>query len=589
MRKGQRQLIEKARKNGYSEGYISILSREDLTIRQLESVYNELWEFKNKDREWAELFLSISDPEIRKFLIKYAGSSYYHRKEYRLHCDDISYELLKRLSTKQGVCDYFSRDGIICSSILDAEVLIRIGYIGPAPEILMLSRKCSEYENKWRLFQVVDALKDVAEKMPDCCDFFKSIDSGEIMLSNENYIRDKALEWLKTKLPFSLKNADNIPQSVRNIDFHGYQGEVFVNGFHRKVTVSLTSTTIEYCPFDKVYFNKNGNVATAKQWKKSKKLIFFHNSKKFISAYKVKDSWKYKPVQLRDIFSVISIFGTEADEEDALNVVNYLCEKYDTFIFKDLYNDFLRSGGLLLPILVSQAANYHTKAEMFREFYHMPLNGNWNKKNANLTYLVLKLHKRMAPEAIARAMQCSNVSKLRNIGKRRYIMAQILYEAVYGRIYKGSNEESLILDALREEYEIRKIKLNPINQTINEHNARQGTPKNQKVKVKIKENTKFTSLIKNMPSEFELIDTEERLINESDMQHNCVADYADDINNDVCMIYSTVYENERHTIEIREENNMYLVRQCLRACNCRPNPKLTSILADIVKTINAKK
>lgn len=589
MRKGQQQLIEKARKNGYSDGCIAVLSREDLTINELDTAYHELWTFKNKYKEWAELFLSISNPEIRKILSIYASNSDYYRKRNYLHCDDISFDLLIKLSTEDGMCKHFSKGEIVCSSILDVDILLRIGYTESAFEILKIVRKCEKYEDKYHLFRAVDTLKDIAEKIPDYRNFFNSINSEGIMSQSMDYIENQALEWVKDVLPFSLENADNIPQSIRNMDFQGYRGNMFVNGFHRDVNVGLTSMSIVYCPFYKVYFDENGNIGTSKQWEKSKKLIFFHKSEEFISAYKVKNTWKYKPVQLRDLFSAIGIWETETDEENALNVVNYLCKKYDTFIFKDLYNDFLQSGGLLLPILVTQAANYRTKAEMFRNFYHMPLKGNWNKKNVNLTYLILKLHKRMTPEAIARAMQCSDVSKLRKIGKRRYVMAQILYEAIYGGVYENLNEERLISDALREEYEIKKIQLNPINQTINEHNARQGTQKDQKVKVSIKKNTKFKSLIENMPSEFELIDTEKRLIKESNMQHNCVADYADDINNDVCMIYSTVYENERHTIEIRKENGLYVVKQCLRACNRKPSPKLVSVLNDNVQSINGLK
>ncbi len=49
MRKGQKNILEKAKKLNLSEAFINILLREDLTISELESVYNYMWHFKHSD------------------------------------------------------------------------------------------------------------------------------------------------------------------------------------------------------------------------------------------------------------------------------------------------------------------------------------------------------------------------------------------------------------------------------------------------------------------------------------------------------------------------------------------------------------
>lgn len=86
----------------------------------------------------------------------------------------------------------------------------------------------------------------------------------------------------------------------------------------------------------------------------------------------------------------------------------------------------------------------------------MPINGNWNRKNANLAYLILKLRPRMTDEALARAMQCKNAPKVKQVGKRRYVMTYILYEALYGISAGDFHGDGLLSDALYEEYQNKK-------------------------------------------------------------------------------------------------------------------------------------
>lgn len=132
-----------------------------------------------------------------------------------------------------------------------------------------------------------------------------------------------------------------------------------------------------------------------------------------------------------------------------------------------------------------------------------------------------------------------------------------------------------------------KIKLLPETQTINEHNARQREQNQEarKVKFKIKRDTKFKKLIESMPKNYELIKTPKRLANEGIMQKHCVASYDHKINSDRCMIYSVVYENVRHTIEIIYEKGSYKIAQCRKACNQTADPRLVNELKNILKNI----
>lgn len=194
----------------------------------------------------------------------------------------------------------------------------------------------------------------------------------------------------------------------------------------------------------------------------------------------------------------------------------------------------------------------------------------------------------MTEEAIARSMQCANAPKIKRVGKLRYIMTYILYEAIYNVSVGNFTGDGLLADALYEEYQNKKIKLLPEAQTVNEHNERhrQNTFKKADYKLKIKKNTKFKNLIANMPENFELIKTAKRIIDEGVLQKNCVADYCDKINSDQCMIYSTEYEKNRHTIEIILKNGQFAVAQCFKSCNRTADPKLMKQLKDVLNEIN---
>lgn len=259
----------------------------------------------------------------------------------------------------------------------------------------------------------------------NCEEFLNRIDINKLSKHKEQYLHDYKCQFAFDNALFKLNSAKGIPKEIQQLDFHGYCTEIKENGFSRYVDYDLNALFITYKPFDKICIDQNGTFKT-NTWKSTgKKIIFSNMTQEFITGYETKKGFKYKPTQLKELFLAISIHDTDEDVQNAYSVINFLCQKYDTYIFRDLYNDFLQSDGLLLPLLITETAQYRTKQELFDKRYHMPINGKWNKKNANLTYLILKLRPRMTDEALARAMQCKNALKIKKVGKRRYIMTYI--------------------------------------------------------------------------------------------------------------------------------------------------------------------
>lgn len=589
MRKGQEKILNDAQRNGYGEGCIKILSRTDLTLKELSRLYDVMAYCRDQSEEWLEVYVSIKDYEIQRLIIKYMT------KQKILP----TIPELRKMTTTKDILAFFSKEGIICNSTFDVEVIAETGYHEYTVFLIDIARRLYDLKMKQNcehgydktiaeieILNIIHELQDCISLLLNYKDFLNGIDINKLSEHKGQYLYDYKRQFALVNALFKLNSAKGIPKEIQQMDFHGYDTEIKTNGFSRYVDYDLKAVFITYKPFSKVCIKQNGTIRTNTWDSTAKKLIFSNTAQEFITGYETKKGYRYKPTQLKELFLAISIHDTDEDEQNAYGVINFLCQKYDTYIFRDLYKDFLESSGFLLPLLITETAQYRTKQELFDKHYHMSINGNWNKKNANLTYLILKLRPRMTDKALARAMQCKNDPKIKQVGKRRYIMTYILYEALYSVSVGNFHGDGPLSDALYEEYQDKKIKLLPENQTINEHNARQMNQNARTAKFRIKKNTKFKKLIENMPNNYELIKTPKRLVKEGTLQKNCVASYDHKINSDCCMIYSVVFENIRHTIEIIYENGNYKIAQCYKACNQAANPQLLDELKQLMNKIN---
>ncbi len=575
MRKGQIKLLERAKRWNFKEEFIDMLSSEDKTLKQLDELFCVMYCYRNADKEWIETYLNIDNHEIDHLI----GLC-------KVKNIPITTTDLKQMTTVEDACSFFSKGDIICSSIFDIEVLLEIGYNGYSNKLLNIAHLLREnnlenylpYSNSdYRCKHIVKKLLEfINERNSD--NILNELDIDKLKDNCESYLE----EYAYNHSPIKIKSAKGIPEDIKRMDFKGYHTTIRHYGHSRYVDYSVNAIFITYNPYNEIVIDENDNHRTRSDGK-PKKLIFSFKTEDFIIGYKTKSDYKYRPTQLRELYEIISVCDDDSDKQNAESIVDFLCEKYNTYIFKDLYRDFLESNGLLLPLLISEAGQYKTKQDLFEKHYKNTLKGNWNKKNANLTYILIKLNKRMTDAALARAMQCKKAPQVRKIGKRRCVMLYILYETIYNVTkINGSGGNSLLLDGLNEEYAEKSIKLLPINQTINQHNERHNNVKVKKAHFRIKKETKFKKLIDNMPDNYELIKTPKRLELEAELQHNCVAGYDTKINSDNCMIYSVQYENIRHTIEIIKQGSDFKIAQCYRACNQSP---IQSVLTDLNNTI----
>ena len=578
MRKGQIKLLEQAERNGLNAEQIELLMREDTTLAKLNDMFYIIIRCKDKPIDWIKELIQFSDQSLAYFII------------YNL--SDICASELKNINTREKLCEYISNDDIKCNNLFEVELYLSFKNNNHSKELYnfffsVLEKNgvdTAKYDfiEEHRLIGIAEELSKHTGIINDLSDFLEGIDTKKLYYEGISYIIDYSAKFMYDHAPFKIAACKNIPEDITKLMTIGYEMNIRCNGFLTDVTTDLKGIFVTYSPYYAIQIS-SGNIYPKIDYKKEKKLLFFYDTQKFIISYNSSKGTKYKPALIRDIFDIISVGEVDENSE---SIINYLCQRYQTYLFRDLYNDYKQSNGLLLPLTIEETAQYHTKQELFEKHYKIPFKGKWNKKNSNLPYLLLKLHARLTAQAFARAMQCKKSPQIIHVGRQRYRMAFILYNAVNDTDVLNSN---LLRDAVKEEYDLKEISLLSITRTVNAHNERQANERlkqKKKIKVRINKKTKFKKLIAAMPDKYELIQTAERLTQEAISQHNCVESYAGYITNDKCMIYSIVYNNERHTIEIRKRNNSYVLSQCYKSCNKPPNSKLMKELKLELKAIN---
>lgn len=582
MRKGQMQILKSAKLDDYNDACIQILSREDLTIRELKNLYYDLYIIRRCDKDYIYKFILLSD-NCRKFLHSYLSET-----------SDFDISVLDKFSSKEKILNFYSDSEFICKSIDDAVLVLECG-IDKVKAADRICNKLSDIFEKSYMpeFCRKSYLRFVSERLfnidyyAEFVDYllkYKFSEASEECLS-ESYFEDCRSEFRKAYF-FNMESDFNIPDNIASIDFKGCAGHIYQRGVKIDVDYNDDFVVMKKRCYDKIYHNAYGGLFPADTYN-GVVLLFSYKTETFLKGYTKKsdDKSHFVPAKLRDIFDIISVGQSETSVNNANTVIDYLCRRYNTFIFKDLYKDYLESKSFLLPIMPEEAGQYKTKQQLFEEFYHIPVHSNWNKRNANLTYCICKLYPRMTETALRRAVEARKCISSYHLGRERYVMVLYLWEAFYN--IKNVINNHTMRDALMQEYTNKRICLDPLGQTVNRHNEAYDLRYAVSGSFHIRKDTKFRKLIDNLPKEYELISTPERLTEEGQTQHCCVGSYYKYIASDKSMIYSIIYNNNRHTIEFcMNDNNKYVMNQCLRFGNRSADERLVSKTEELLAEIN---
>ena len=131
MRKGQEKILNDARRNGYGEGCMKILSRKDKTLKELSRLYYIMAYCRDQSEEWLEVYTSIKDYEIQRLIKLYMTKQK----------SSLTVSEMRTMTTTEGILGFFSKEEIICNNTFDVEVILETGYHEYTVSLLNIARK----------------------------------------------------------------------------------------------------------------------------------------------------------------------------------------------------------------------------------------------------------------------------------------------------------------------------------------------------------------------------------------------------------------------------------------------------------------
>lgn len=103
----------------------------------------------------------------------------------------------------------------------------------------------------------------------------------------------------------------------------------------------------------------------------------------------------------------------------------------------------------------------------------------------------------------------------------------------------------------------------------------------KKMDLKIKPSNPFLQL--ELPPEFKMLETKEEFLNEGKENNNCVFSYIPAVNEENCIIYTTIYKKKRYTIEFGKKRTQFVLRQIKGYGNSDAPGELIEYIRECIK------
>lgn len=379
---------------------------------------------------------------------------------------------------------------------------------------------------------------------------------------------------------------------------------------------------IYYNEYESIYVNgKNANGWNT-GYNKPKRETSFMITPDGMLFKKMKNQKKYYPMSIKEFMQLYHEKNICGDFMKLLLDLHMEKNIFYKDVIKDMYETIC-----YIPISFNEIGLYHNRTELILSKYKLAsdIHIKWNRQNLNLSYFILKAYPYIDAGVSRQILlqqrsidllkgMCSTTKLQKNIN---LFIQQIIFESIkkfgYSKeietqlstLYAQELTENLNTPILSDEKDqwllekvaegfneddiratiydyismCRKLKIKIRLDIRSEHQLykihdkisfRNNDYRKMTAIVKIPKDSKFSSLQKMLPKEFEWIKTRKRLILETELQHHCVWSYADYITKDECAIYSYVDATgaysvdgipKRYTIEFRQKNGKYYVEQ----------------------------
>lgn len=564
MRKTQIKLIEKAKKNGFTEEQIRVLSYENYTIDYL----TELYEMMETGTDVAAIEAAMSLSGYRLDLLKkgYTAEDFNVIKVFEdkpLYYKFPYFYMFKRVLSGKSKHEtdsslYLEYAGCILDGMDDDVLKNKPDTIPDTITDIMLFA----IKNKLPFHELltIPHLSDMTfeefacNRIPGYITFY------------EKYPDERKVA--------SALSEDAVTAYQNVMKLHG-ERRITVDweaSYWMRYSLSPQAVNISLIRSENTVIEKDVGICCGGPSRKIEIVVFLGaDGNIFIK----KGNGRLFPLSFREISHIYQDYG-EIGHDICEFLFTYTEKQFDASVMKDLYRTLCRDTYLNIPLKFSDCYSVKNCNQLMHTHYKTDTPINWNKADINVAYAIMKCLPYIRDVDKGRLLQETRNEELvpaaaeffeRN--KQSYKASNFLLDYL-GYNLSGNdgcycyNNLSYFQDYFylcREMHCKVSIGFKSSKKVIEAHDDMAERHRNRLHRVSVPKDSVFYPLRKLLPSDFEWIKSGKRLREEGIQMKHCVNMYYRDINDDRCAIYSLVRDGKRYTMEVIKKGNKYRIRQ----------------------------
>ncbi|MHD0319050.1 PcfJ domain-containing protein [Fusobacterium sp. THCT1E2] len=270
------------------------------------------------------------------------------------------------------------------------------------------------------------------------------------------------------------------------------------------------------------------------------------------------------------------------------NYLEYLGET--NYLIKDILEDYISDPiKISVPIDFKLLENAKNKKHLLElKTRKQGLFNRFNKISLNFSYTILKVLKHINEKELNKII----LKEILIEGSEREKINQFFLKYYKEHITDispddYSDERHVLYDYI---FMVRQLKrkfnldITTIKKLYKEHDRIaefQRIKDYKKMELKIKPNNPFLQL--ELPEEFKMLETKEEFFNEGKENNNCVFTYIPSVNEENCIIYTTLYKDKKYTIEFGKKRTQFVLRQIKGYGNSEAPEELIEYIVKCIK------
>ncbi|BBA53218.1 hypothetical protein FV113G1_P10190 (plasmid) [Fusobacterium varium] len=269
------------------------------------------------------------------------------------------------------------------------------------------------------------------------------------------------------------------------------------------------------------------------------------------------------------------------------NYLEYLGET--NYFIKDILEDYISDPiKISVPIDFKLLENAKNKKHLLElKTKKQGLFNRFNKISLNFSYTILKILKHINERELNKVI----LKEILINGSEREKINQFFLKYYKEHITDFDHEdgyyETIVYDYIDMTRQLKRkfnLDITTMKKLYKEHDRVaeiQRVKKYKKMELKIKPSNPFLQL--ELPAEFKMLETKEEFFNEGKENNNCVFSYIPAVNEENCIIYTTIYQKKRYTIEFGKKRTQFVLRQIKGYGNSEAPEELIEYIEKCIK------